>query len=527
MKTKKINKKVGGKWSFLRKKNKVIPSSNNKPLTNLQKKTTKKKGVLDFLFGNLCEKKATLINNNLLADIPLEEKKIKNKTLRKGILYKGCSLIFKEKFPKLDENLQPIPEKKVVPKGSSPSRELVQPVTPPRSLSLTESLVFSPKNYGNFVQEDDGCYIFAMLQLLYTIPELRKLLKTINLDQIVRSEFKSVKIFPNDFDKAKKLLSVLKNIFEGLEKGECVQLTRKNINNNTYLRFLAVDIIDERYGNQGDTDQVIMRFFTFLKVLLNNEIISFFIKKISYSEIKTKTCKQRTQIINKTGTMPDNYISERNIIAENIAIEKEIYNLDQMNISIKVAIEGKNIQECINYYQSFSSDNDFETINGTRLLRNRIAGCEDDDKNPHGEVIREDTKIILNDDFKYIFIQLNRFDSRLNKIDTIVTANKIITINDIEFIIQAVIYHSGSTMRGGHYTCINFNEDGSPLSHIDSIGCRTIQYHSNKTNIDNMINSGYIYLYRRLYKEPTPELKKTTPFNNESIPEWMKTTEFK
>ncbi len=48
---------------------------------------------------------------------------------------------------------------------------------------------------GNFEQESNGCYLFATLQLLYSIPELRDLLKKINVSDLSKSTYKYTNIF--------------------------------------------------------------------------------------------------------------------------------------------------------------------------------------------------------------------------------------------------------------------------------------------------------------------------------------------
>jgi hypothetical protein len=337
-----------------------------------------------------------------------------------------------------------------------------------------------------------------MLQLLYTIPDLRQLLKTINVEQIVKSELKSVKTFDSDFNKAKNLIILLKNIFEGLEKGECVQLTRKKINSNSYLHFLVEDINNGTFGEQEDSSMFLDSIYNSFKVLLNIEIIKNFLKKINNQENKHITCKQGKKIVTGENPMPEEFIHKRGIRNENIAIEKEIFYLNNIELYIRLSINGRDIQECLNNHQSLQNITRFNIIDGEEVLTERIDQCKDE-LNKHGEYINQQIDIII-DNRKYIFIQLNRF--MLNrvavKINTPVIANKIIRIKDINFVIQSVVFHSGSSSSVGHYTCINFNEDGSPLSHIDSIRCRTIPYHSNERNIDNMINSGYIYLYRRI-----------------------------
>ena len=87
---------------------------------------------------------------------------------------------------------------------------------------------------------------------------------------------------------------------------------------------------------------------------------------------------------------------------------------------------------------------------------------------------------------KYLIITLKRYSNQNNKINDYVNMYEKCTINNKNYELRGIVYHSGST-QGGHYVYYGNTNNKWYLYNDSNV--------SDIDNIDNIIGLGYIYLY--------------------------------
>ncbi len=379
---------------------------------------------------------------------------------------------------------------------------------------------------GNFEQESNGCYLFATLQLLYSIPELRDLLRDLDVSKLTQSTYKTLDVDDITYNKAINLIIMLKEIFTLLEENsstkimlssidakdlvlndeELVQIRENSkedyktlIANKNYLTVLLIYILNVKFNKFNDAQESLNKMIVLFNSLINNKPIIDFYKKILYNDISFKKCKQGNEIKKDETENSDKYIFN-NQIFENLELESELYKINRMQNILSIPIDKTTLQKNIDNYQEPRA-----SLGGINIKTNKpnsyVESCKNDiiqtdgtQVNEFGEFISLRQEIKINTESRYIIIQLKRFKLGNKFIGTIVNIDPIIKIDGQEFMIQGIMHFSDS---GKHYTFINFNDKGEPLSEIDSM--RSVKpYKENKKYIDDKINTGYVYLYKRI-----------------------------
>jgi len=275
------------------------------------------------------------------------------------------------------------------------------------------------------------CYLNSALQLLINCTVLTKIILTTKFDNVKLNYIKNFFInysnseVPICPDKLKLIVGQKSNKFMSFGQQD----------SHEFLIYL-LEILEEEFKNHFTNEEI-------CKIKLNELISSLFdigISSIIYSE--------------ETNEQSKTYINER-ILSLPIRKGDNITLTDCLNDFLKIEkLDGDS--------KWFSEKNNKNVVAYKRLILKRLP--------------------------KYLIIHLKRFSyfSSSNKNNKSVKCDEKIIIEDRNYDLRGIVYHSG-TAHGGHYiSVIKLNgewylcNDGT-ITKLD--------------NIENYLNYGYIYLY--------------------------------
>lgn len=405
---------------------KKLSYKKNKKNTNKKNKTLKKKNY-KLRGGNICK---LLLNSNSLGSSP------------KSSL--GSSI------------------------GSSIGSSLNKPMTIKYSNKYVEP---NPLFYTAITNVGNTCYINATLQLLWSIPEIRK--DIINLHQAnlytqyATYDYRSQIII---------ILAAMFNTFYSKSSEDNIFYGKNNTNNIIQqLEMLNLTSIENNNYIENTTQQDAQEYLSKLLVFLCNsenptQNNCSFIDLQKHLDIRV-TVETKC---NFPGNIPRQQRDPYLDWSIPLNISKDI-NID-IDIKTLLAIE-------------LTTDND----SLTDCLPNNTTS-----ENLSTKYVGPGTISTTYKPKNNLLIQLLRFthDPNFiiragNKISTNITPNNIINLDNKQFKLQGCIIHLGGT-NGGHYVYLVFDKDGNPSKLIDDK-----QIISKDTQYNEHLANGYIYYYRK------------------------------
>ena len=303
----------------------------------------------------------------------------------------------------------------------------------------------------------NACYAISSIQMLYSLPFLRKYyteLKEGTYDNIKYNETTLLKkpdeknVFYKDIINARTDLSGITNFFNLMN----------NANENILIPSGNCILITNDTQNQQDVSE----YFTSMRpIYIYNDATRI----LTYAEL---TCQNGKKV-----KVPE----ERN---------------DEL-LLFQIEIKGDNLNSCI---ESFNNNNNNETF----------ERCKKNDDN-NDKVTNANRFYIIPPENRYLFIQLKRFDSSLNKLDNVVEPSKTLIIGGVKYTLSGVIVHSGTTISVGHYVFIQCNKNGDfNKIYNDS---NVSQFDENQQyNTDFIKKNGYMFAYTRYPVDQSNVAKK-------------------
>jgi ubiquitin carboxyl-terminal hydrolase 8 len=275
------------------------------------------------------------------------------------------------------------------------------------------------------------CYLNSALQLLINCTVLTKIILTTNFNNAKLNYIKN--FFINYFNSEIPICPNKLKIIVGQKSNKFMSFAQQD--SHEFLIYL-LEILEEEFKNHFTNEEI-------CKIKLKELISSLFdigITSIIYSE--------------ETNEQSKTHINER-ILSLPIKKGDNITLNDCINDFLKVEkLDGDS--------KWFSQKNNKNVVAYKRLILKRLP--------------------------KYLIIHLKRFSyfSSSNKNNKVVKCDEKIIIEDRNYDLRGIVYHSG-TANGGHYiSVIKLNgewylcNDGT-ITKLD--------------NIENYLNYGYIYLY--------------------------------
>ena len=316
------------------------------------------------------------------------------------------------------------------------------------------------------------CYLNSVIQLLYSIPQVKYLFTNISQEKINQLTINSKENYETDQKKKK----VLEN-----------EVEIKTI--ITKLLSKTTETIDQQRDAQEFIGEILGSFMDYL----NEPLIKYLCDLFNFNFLFQKICKDEKTIINN-----NEEIGSILQIPINIQKLKEKKN----DITLKNLIKLNSEREKLLESEYFKTDDcgDLQFVlneNGTKKeFRNRSG-------NPYNiqyNAIARQTIVKIQDNQKYLLIQLKRFQSNLitggldfrRKIITAIPFEKDLTIDEKEFRIHGIIRHKGGT-DGGHYLYELFDEAGNRYKTFNDS-----QVSKPSGTIEELQIDAYVFLYRRI-----------------------------
>ena len=300
----------------------------------------------------------------------------------------------------------------------------------------------------------NSCFMNTIIQLLYSIPEIRLLLENLNdknIQNIIDLSEKS------DNEKHIKILLTLKNLFDKLKKKIPLIPTEKN---NIYSTLLPATL---KKGDQHDGPEILNYIIPSFEKK-HEDTLYFIYELLNFDESHKYTCKDGNSFT-KTIQNDNTYL----IILP--------FPKDKTSLTIQKFID--------NYKEK------------DKLEHNTtIEGCF-----PKDEPNLDYRESIINipSKQKYLIIQVKRGiidDSGMQQqLQDKIAYEDIITIDGKQFRLYGICCKPGNT-AGGHYYYEIFDYNDS--SHIYTVSDTSVNTLPTKTNRDEIEKTAYVFLYHKV-----------------------------
>jgi ubiquitin C-terminal hydrolase len=301
------------------------------------------------------------------------------------------------------------------------------------------------------------CYSNAAFQMLYSIPEMRKIFTEIG------------EIGENDENAT---INLFINRFKEISQTEKERFTIGQDNENTCLtKFL------ENHRQQKDVQESFMWFLNIFEEESSISAIKNFSSIFRYNQYTDFLCTDKRHVT-------------KNEVETNLMINLSI-NPNKPNITnIDGLLNNLSKYEEVDKDQHLRSDNCGEGRDNVSSIKYRIK---------------------IPDMNRYLIIQLKRFEynktkKMVEKIRKYIIPNETITVDEKKYTLTGIICHRGDNIGSGHYVYYECDDEGNDIRlYNDSV----IEDKQKNNYIDQAYNNeintdGYMFLYSRDLKS-SPE----------------------
>jgi len=323
----------------------------------------------------------------------------------------------------------------------------------------------------------NSCYMNSAIQLLYSIPELRTFVSTIDIDSLTKDHILGCAKDDTILSDAKTILIAMRDLNTVLTGTTPISLEK--INGKDIYRILT-KILTLGYKQQETSTEFINNLFGKINCVKGQPDILKFINLFNYTFQESYKCATDSIYKNKQKNGSDLFEESTMLV---INVEQFLFN----NPSKKESTLQDQINFTLTYEEIPDEKNNMTSVCGTGISKNA------------NELGKYTAKKITVDVSKstYLLITLNRFSgdyrTTITKLRNNITPNNKIDINNNIFEIMGVILQTGilsKTGGGGHYVYIVY-QNGTPTFTMDDSTVST-QY------FDNINSDGIVFLYRRV-----------------------------
>ena len=331
-------------------------------------------------------------------------------------------------------------------------------------------------NYNGIININNSCYMNSVIQMLWTIPEIRYQI----LNYVEDTTLNPTSAIQNILNTQKKIVEYLKNIFDFFN----------DTNNDIYINDNNLKILRNLFTidyEQHDAEEFFSNIITGKFILEKiNGILIFPIIDLNCKFIETSKLICDFPIpghIRSPDANNDSYMLQLPIDEINNKKIKDYINkycsvermpTETIDVNGKKIIEENNISECLN------NTGDVEDLD---MKKNKGPGTK---------------QLFLSDFSNNLIIQIKRFDTKVPipftgaKNDSIVIPDKELEINNTKFKLKGCVVHLGNN-GAGHYVYVIFGDNGEPIKEISDSQVLDIN-----NLYTNYLRNGYIYYYRKI-----------------------------
>ena len=450
-------------------------------------------------------------------------------TRKKGVQRKGT------RARKLKGGVTPEPPGPPVPPGPSGSSvppgssgPPVTPGSPGPSVVPTTDYVTCPLHNPNLL-----CYMNSSFQLLYSIPEIKTFFETITdagIDGFKVVDEGTANPLAPDIDRYKNILKAVKDVFNRMKRS--IDSDKSLVTYDTDTKLMpSLYGIDEGFkkGRQQDAADMIQGILTVLEHFRGDTRIKTLLDAFTYNPNEMYTCKDITVQVNPKEIhdtfvkLPINSLETKQHVNESdydtivkalsIGDKEEEYTAAFNELKGKFDCEVLSIQYLIGKYQEHEKIDE---------QNNKYESCKST-ANPDGIATEKWITLTIPDTLSYILLQLKRFNHTFDKKQSVITKIKKpvepspeIEIDEKNFYLDGVIYHTGETYKDGHYIYVKY-KDGKPHTSVSDSLIQTIDNTDDKKKIDittlenEIKENGYIFLYKKESIVPVPPVLPVPP----------------
>ena len=333
------------------------------------------------------------------------------------------------------------------------------------------------EGYCPLVNGNNRCYMNAAIQMLYSIPEMRKFFKSANVDTLIINT-DAVDCTDNK-QRHQNSLKALKLLFDTLESKpteaintQTLKIGTKSVydilleSGGTYKEYATGKTVSELVaGEQEDAHSFLTKILEIFECYSGDEKVKLVYDSHTFNLYEKYKCANITNL--KRGT----------ITAKSTSLSFELPEVGENDEKIETSIQ--------NIIDNFSKDEPFTQI---------IEVCRVDDKT-NVQAIFKQQHIEIPDTIQSFIFSLKRFDysNDNKKINRLVEVSPEITVDDIRFQIHGIIRHIGDSPKAGHYI-YQIYKNGKSTIVADDIYIRD----STDKDNENVKSEGYIYIYRKV-----------------------------
>ena len=358
-------------------------------------------------------------------------------------------------------------------------------------------------NYHGIQNIGNSCYMNSVIQMFWTIPELRY--------QIL-NYIEDTSVHPNTdiqtlLDKQKTVIVYLKKIFDFFKNNDnnVVYLDETNLIN---LRKFFIDnsnrsVEDKLNETETIRQQDAEEFFEIISIIFTPTYMPK--KDIAYTGSYAEPLIDLNGKYTQTTLDICDFPLPQEILNNNDNLRKTP-KIDNAYI-LQVEVKGNTLSDCINSFifgERMESTNETDDNGNIKIKDNRIGNClnaTDEDLVIVKGVLKNKgpaTRTIKISNFSNnLIIQVKRFKTKVPftgiKNIASITPDKELKINDTNFKLKGCIVHLGSSAGGGHYVYVIFDDNGEPIKEISD---STVSLINNSYN--GYLTNGYIYYYRKI-----------------------------